>query len=124
MGWAVGYDRNWDRDIGYGVPAVCDHPGCTKKIHRGLSYVCGSEPFGGEHGCGLYFCGDHLECREPRGSDTAVQNCRRCMTYKMPYKPKPDRREWVEHKLSDPSWQEWRDGHPSIVAELRAEIAA
>src|SRR5690606_23075125 len=53
MGWAVGYDSNWNRDIGYGVPTTCDHPGCNEKIDRGLSYVCGDEPYGGEHGCGL-----------------------------------------------------------------------
>src|SRR4051812_7048849 len=26
MGWSIGYDSNWQRDIGYGVPAFCDHP--------------------------------------------------------------------------------------------------
>jgi hypothetical protein len=44
MGWSIGYDENWKRDIGYGVPAVCDHPKCNKIINRGLSYVCGGEP--------------------------------------------------------------------------------
>ena len=28
MGWSIGYDTNWKRDIGYGVPAKCDHPRC------------------------------------------------------------------------------------------------
>ena len=60
MGWSVGYDSKWERDIGYGVPAICDHPGCNKEIDRGLGYVCGGEPYGGEHGCGLFFCGEHL----------------------------------------------------------------
>lgn len=27
MGWSIGYDDKWFRDIGYGVPAYCDHPG-------------------------------------------------------------------------------------------------
>lgn len=40
MSWAVGYDTNWHRDIGYGVPAECDHPECTERIDRGLGYVC------------------------------------------------------------------------------------
>lgn len=48
MSWSVGWDPNWRRDIGYGVPAVCDHPECGVAIDRGLSYVCGSDPFGGE----------------------------------------------------------------------------
>lgn len=61
MGWSLGYDDRWKRDIGYGVPAYCDQPGCTEEIHRGLAYVCGSHPFGGDRGCGLYFCGSHME---------------------------------------------------------------
>ena len=59
MGWSIGYDEKWARDIGYGVPAVCDHPDCDARIDRGLSYVCcNQEPRGGE-GCGLYFCEKH-----------------------------------------------------------------
>lgn len=53
MSWAIGYDENWKRDVGYGVPAICDHPGCNEKIDRGLAFVCGGEPMGGEKGCGL-----------------------------------------------------------------------
>ena len=44
MGWSIGFDTRWNRDIGYGVPAYCDHPGCNKEIDRGLSHVCGGEP--------------------------------------------------------------------------------
>jgi len=32
MSWSIGYDNNWNRDIGYGVPAICDYPGCDKKV--------------------------------------------------------------------------------------------
>jgi len=32
MGWSIGYDGNWKRDIGYGVPAYCDFPGCWTEI--------------------------------------------------------------------------------------------
>lgn len=35
MGWAVGYDSNWRRDIGYGVPALCDQPDCVEEIDSG-----------------------------------------------------------------------------------------
>lgn len=108
MSWALGFDSNWNRDIGYGVPSHCDHPGCAKKIHRGLSYVCGSDPYGGEHGCGLYFCSDHLGYRKPQGADSVVQNCSRCLAYRKPYRPKPDHPDWVEWKETDPSWAEWR----------------
>jgi hypothetical protein len=123
MGWSLGFDDRWNRDIGYGVPATCDHPGCNEKIDRGLAYVCGGEPFGGGHGCGLYFCGNHLWHRHPRGEDRFYQNCRRCMTYKPPFKPKPDHPEWAEWKLADDSWQKWRDENPDEVAKVRAALA-
>lgn len=119
MGWSIGYDDEWKRDIGYGVPAICDHPGCDKKIDRGLSYVCGSEPYGGEHGCGLFFCREHLWHREPSGTNRIVMNCKRCKTYRLPYKPKPDTPEWINHKLTDPTWQSWREENPGEVAAMR-----
>lgn len=55
MGWSIGYDNNWKRDIGYGVPATCDHPDCNEEIDRGLAYVCGNEPRGGEDGGNNYW---------------------------------------------------------------------
>lgn len=99
MGWAIGYDSMWQRDIGYGVPATCDHPDCDEVIDRGLAYVCGGQPYGGSDGCGLYFCGRHLV--------TGVL-CERCYRDESPFMPKPDRPEWIAHKATDPSWAEWR----------------
>ncbi len=118
MGWSIGWDEHWQRDIGYGVPAFCDHPECSAKIDRGVSYVCGGEPYGGEHGCGLYFCYTHLF-----GSGTN-QRCNRCL-HRMttPYAPKPDTAEWMRHKLSDESWQRWRDEEPDEAKRL-AELLA
>jgi hypothetical protein len=124
MSWSLGFDPHWNRDIGYGVPAFCDHPGCNKKIDRGLSFVCGGEPFGGEFGCGLYFCGEHLQLRHPRGEDGVYQNCRRCMTYRAPFHPKPDHPEWTKWKLTDESWADWRDSNSAIVAALAQSVPA
>ena len=104
MSWAVGFDTKWNRDIGYGVPAYCDQPGCMREIDRGLSYVCGGEPYGGEQGCGLYFCGPHLHVTEQ-----CSQVCWRCERGQLPFKPTPDHPTWLHHKATDPSWQEWRD---------------
>lgn len=59
MGWACGIVNG--REVGYAVEATCDHPGCTKKIDRGLAYVCGNDHGGGEHGCGNYFCEEHRD---------------------------------------------------------------
>jgi len=102
VGWSIGFDSNWNRDIGYGVPATCDAWGCKKKIDRGLAHVCGGEPYGGERGCGLYFCSEHL-WETLRGT-----LCNRCVRYQKPYKPKPDLKEWIDFKMTDPSWEEWR----------------
>lgn len=54
MGWSVGYDERWRREIGDGVPALCDHPGCDEERDRGPSFVCGNDPYGGDRACGLY----------------------------------------------------------------------
>lgn len=105
MSWSIGYDDRWKRDIGYGVPAYCDSPGCTEEIDRGLAYVCGGEPYGGEHGCGLYFCDQH-HCGEN-------STCRRCELELPPFIPKHEHPDWIKHKLIDPSWQQWRDENPT-----------
>jgi len=117
MGWAVGYDPNWKRDIGYGVPAICDYPECGEAIDRGLSFVCGGMPYGGEAGCGLFFCGRHLLGAIP-------QQCARCAQEEPPFDPTPDTREWIEWKLADESWGPWRDENPEAVAAMKAAIAA
>lgn len=121
MSWAVGYNEKWKRDIGYGVPAICDHPKCNKEIDRGLSYVCGEPPYGQEHGCGLHFCWEHLSGeRGPREEKYTV--CTRCGNYKPPFKPKPDTAEWEEWKLTDESWGPWRDDNPDLVEQIRQRI--
>lgn len=58
MGWAYGESAT-GRDIGYGVVAACDYPGCEVEIDRGLSYVCGESHDPWRWGCGGYFCEDH-----------------------------------------------------------------
>ena len=102
MGWSLGYDPAWDRDIGYGVPAYCDHPKCNKEIDRGLAYVCGGEPYGGDHGCGLYFCDEHKY----------GLLCERCYHDWDPFEPKPEHPRWTAHKLTDASWAPWREEVP------------
>jgi hypothetical protein len=53
MGWGNCGSDSKGRPIGYVHAATCDHPGCTKKIDRGLAYACG-----GMHGPGAYLGGD------------------------------------------------------------------
>lgn len=122
MSWAVGFDERWKRDIGYGVPSICDYPGCDERIDRGLGYVCGGEPYGGESGCGLFFCGEHLGYDVE--SDDSPQLCERCQDGATPYSPKLDLPEWVAHKATDPSWEEWRQEQVAIASKLAQNTAS
>lgn len=71
MSWAFcGKDAN-GRDIGYGVTAICDEPGCAAEIDRGLGHLCGQMHEDGGS-CNGYFCGGHL-LHTPAG-----RRCRRC----------------------------------------------
>ena len=114
MSWAIGFDSRWQRWIGYGVPAYCDQPQCKEQIDRGLGYVCGGEPYGGEHGCGLFFCPAHLSLG-PHG-----QVCPRCYAYKSWYKRiKPEHPVWIKHMLTDRSWAKWRKENPEAVQRMK-----
>jgi len=119
MSWSIGIESG--RDIGYGVPAVCDHPDCEEQIDRGMSYRCGD--INNDEGCGLFFCEEHLGWFFDEEDQESGQLCERCGEafeegeIAKPFDPKPDVAEWINHKLTDPSWQQWRDEHPSYVAE-------
>jgi len=118
MSWAIGYDSTQERFIGYGVPSICDHPGCNEKIDRGLAYVCGGEPYGGDHGCGQFFCAKHLRMHTWKDGET-TQSCKRCDTYKKPYETKPDTKEWINHMLTDETWKKWREENPEEVKRMK-----
>lgn len=114
MGWSIGYDSNWGRDIGYGVVAYCDHPDCDKTIDRGLAHVCANqEPYGGD-GCGLYFCSKH----------NGHCCCERCRDGKDPFEPKPEHPRWIYWKLHHESWEQWRQDSPDEVKEFKSAWAA
>lgn len=123
MGWAIGYVGG--RDVGYGVPAECDLPKCHQQIDRGLSYICGSDIGGGEYGCGLFFCDEHMRYRKPHGSEHDVQLCPRCYQYRSWYDPKPDVEEWVHWKLTHNSWDTWRLEQPvGALLDMQARVEA
>lgn len=92
-----------ERHCGYGVQCVCDHPGCDKRIHRGLAYLCGQDPGEGSYGCGRYFCEEHLGYRTyGRGKDAeTVRNCSRCQRGRAPFPMKPDIPEALEYIVFD-----------------------
>lgn len=106
MSWSIGYDEKWKRDIGYGVPAYCDHPDCNELIDRGLGYVCAKEEPRGGDGCGLYFCGKHSGYWSKNENLSGC--CERCRDGLPPFTPKPEHPEWLAFKATDPSWEEWR----------------
>lgn len=113
MSWSLGFDTRWNRDIGYGVPAYCDAPSCRAKIDRGLGCVCGDGPYGGETGCGLYFCGKHGGGRR----------CKRCRSYRPPYRRlSPEHPTWLRFKLKDKSWRQWRLAHREEVAAMKSAL--
>lgn len=115
MGYSIGYDREHDRDIGYGVPAFCDFPGCHVEINRGMGYICGN--YGDDHSCGLYFCSHHKEYHEFMDGDSGLY-CHRCATGKHEYKRiSKEHPKWIRFKLTDISWKEWREKNPSKVRE-------
>jgi len=117
MGWSLGWDSKWERFIGYGVPAYCDQPGCNKEIDRGLAYVCGGEPYGGDRGCGLYFCEEHLLLHQ-----RLPQLCKRCHNRKNPFKPKPEHPDWIKHIMSDDSWKEWREENKDYFDIIKTAV--
>lgn len=115
MSWSIGFDNRWNRDIGYGVPAICDHPDCNEAIDRGLAFVCCKQlPYGGPNGCGLYFCPEHHvgQCGE----------CERCVNGLDPFDAKPDTAEWINFKLTDESWAQWRVENTDEVSKMTARI--
>jgi hypothetical protein len=119
MGWGLGWDDNWSRDVGYLVPAYCDHPGCNAEIDRGLAYVCAEQEIYGGKGCGLHFCEHHRHSTRRR-----YGFCSRCANSRPPFDPKPDHPRWAYHKLHDHSWAEWRNENPREVERMRAAIGS
>jgi hypothetical protein len=130
MGYAI-YNVG-DRFGGYGVPTICEYPGCNKKIDRGISFACGGEPFS-EKGCDRYFCEEHRhwvyfdkngeKCQHEEDCDCeGVQLCERCRDGKEPFPYKPKTKEWIRHVLKDKSWEEWRQNNPEKVKEYKKII--
>lgn len=111
MYWAIGFDENWNRDVGFDVPSICDHPNCNNAINRGIDHVCGGEPYGGDSHCGLYFCKDHLKLEAISTSGENKPVCEQCSAGKPPFRPTVDTKEWVTYKQTSNYWAGWRTYH-------------
>lgn len=131
MGWSIGYSEQHQRDIGYGVPAICDHPDCNAEIDRGVSHLCGFNSDTGD-GCGLHFCSAHLSHRyvlpaegededaldDDEGADRGPL-CDACANHQPTYPKKPDHPDWINWKLTDESWATWRAENPAAVEAMK-----
>jgi hypothetical protein len=65
---------------GYGVGDTCHQDECPESIDRGLSYLCGSTPGrADEHGCGEWFCDQHLYMAPREVSVLGGGLCNKCL---------------------------------------------
>jgi hypothetical protein len=67
----------------------------------------------------LFFCWEHGHLTYTERADDHPPLCERCVKGEKPFTPKPDVAEWVNWKLTDPSWQQWRDENPEEVEKMR-----
>ena len=83
MGWGNCGEDSKGRPIGYRHRAVCDFPGCGKKIHRGLAYACGGAHGDDEYSCEGYFCDSHRVTTEIQDGTVmdgkCIAVCEKCL---------------------------------------------
>lgn len=78
MGWANCGEDSQGRPIGYAHEATCDHPECTERIDRGLSYVCGNMHGEDEFSCEKYYCENHRTNYVEVDGDRVERVCDAC----------------------------------------------
>jgi hypothetical protein len=95
MGYSVYWsNRRWQ---GYGVPAYCDYPECKNEIDRGLGYQHEDDKENGTPS--VFCCSDHQTYNyDEFNPDLTIEHP-----------------EWIEHVLTDDSWDEWRKENPELV---------
>ena len=139
MGWSMGHCGEHKRDIGYGVPAPCDHPECNEIIDRGLAYRC-CENIHHDASCKGYFCEEHRQNyvyqdeladmspeelkvlgidsnEEVAQDDDGIICCRHTI------QPHKEAVVWLEHILNDESWEVWRTKHPERIERFKKLLA-
>lgn len=116
MGWFIGWDSDYLRWKGYGVPAYCEQPACKRVVDRGIGFLC--------QRCEMTFCGDHK----------AAGFCERCIDVEeaesdaqemqgkegaQPFPLKPEHPHWLSHLRRDRTWAKWR-ADPQNMSQLEA----
>jgi hypothetical protein len=79
---------------------------------------CEQQPYGGENGCGLYFCSEHKKSY----NEESGPMCERCAAGQKPFTAKPDHIEWLKWKLRHKSWRDWRVANPDEVAKIKEQL--
>lgn len=113
-------NQNKIEDLGSQVPAICSHPDCGARITRGRVNVCGADPAGGNGGCGMPFCGAHLQ-----GPKQTCECCAAGVDCFPPKEGSANWADWLDFKLTGGAWAQWRAANPEEVAKLvQQKIAA
>lgn len=137
MGYSVYYSDKNTRFQGYAMHAYCDHPGCKNEIDRGMGYVCcGNQDH--PNSCGGFYCAEHADlCTlisedefEEALDDEEVQE--QLESYGLtempvfdedgyfyhcqhePIEKDKEHPQWLNHVLTDESWEEWRNANPEM----------
>lgn len=81
MGWQFCGENRHGQQIGYGVGAICDEPGCRTWIDRGLGYLCG-DMHDDARTCAMYYCAAHrvtsrrcARCQDIPPEDQVCEEC-------------------------------------------------
>lgn len=142
MSYEMYFSTQHKRWQGYGVPAVCDHPGCKETIIRGVGYMCCENP-NNPVSCGGFFCDDHREVTiihksefdDIEDDEDAINELLvdydlqevpefdeddcfyRCDHSPIEYKEHP---KWVAHVESDPTWAQFRLEDPEAFKTMQS----
>lgn len=134
MGYKIGYQGKFKRFLGYGIPAICDHPGCETEIDRGMGHAC-YEGVPYDSACGGFFCSEHhenyvypdeiedlhqeelnqlgLDPDEDYSDIDGAVCCRHSM------EKHKEAATWINFILTDESWEKWREKYTEQTANLK-----
>lgn len=120
MGWSIGEQKHLGslRFVGYSVPAYCDQEGCNNRITRGVDNQCDD--------CKSFFCYDCLSRHAPVKLEidedwkdefvNADNGCRHTVV------EKPEHPIFLEHVLTTPSWELWRNKQYNMADKYRKQL--
>ncbi len=67
-----------------------------------------------------YVAGESEDARDVQNDTSEINSyCTRCAKYEPAFTPKPDHPEWINHVLTDGSWEVWRAAEPEWVQRMK-----